>query len=92
MYKQQILYTNTYKVCYLQFLMSTSQGEMWFIDMSIVTQQNCISGYQLVKMAKECYNIKTHISGKITKCSHKFSVRIYFPKKVKMHYLEIQNC
>ncbi len=27
MYKQQILYRNTNKVCYLQYLMSTSHGE-----------------------------------------------------------------
>ncbi len=63
MYKQQILYTNTKKVCYLQFLMSTSDGEMRFIVMSLVTQQNCLPGNQLMKMAKICYNIKAHISG-----------------------------
>ncbi len=63
MYKQQILYTNTNKVCYLQFLMSTSHGKMRFIVMSLVTQQKCISGNHLMKMAKKCYNIKAHISG-----------------------------
>ncbi len=33
--------------------MGTSDGEMKFIVMSLVTQQNCISGTHLIKMAKK---------------------------------------
>ncbi len=55
--KFTILYTNTIKVCYLQYLMSSTHGEMRFIVISLVIQQNCISGNHLMKMANKCYNI-----------------------------------
>ncbi len=93
MYIQQILYTNTNKVCYLQFLLRTSHKEMRFVVMSLITQQNCISGNQLMKMAKTMLQYQgPYISGTYyQKQSYILRACLLKTKYIKKHYLEIQN-